>query len=94
MPLAGVPLDSTLMCELRVSTGSVCSLEAILESSEFRSLTLSPSPRMGLGSRLSEEVKLKRVLAGRSRRLPAFALTMRGGLIPACMVVRKSQNQW
>ena len=57
----------------------VRSLEAILESSEVR----SPPPRMGLGSRLSKDVKLKRVLAGKSQRLPVLVLTRRGELTPA-----------
>ena len=75
--LLAVPLGSTRV-ELRASTEFVRSLEAILESSEVR----SPPPRMGLGSRLSKDVKLKRVLAGRSQRLPVFVTTRRGELMP------------
>ena len=74
--LLAAPLGSTRE-ELRASTEFVRSLEAILESSEFRSLP----PRIGLGSRLSKEVKLKRVLAGRLQRLPDFVVTRRGELM-------------
>ena len=74
--LLAVALGST-RAELRASTEFVRSLEAILESSEVR----LPPPRMGLGSRLSKDVKLKRVLAGRSQRLPVFVVTRRGELM-------------
>ena len=88
-PLMLVVSSGSTRTELRASTELVRSLEAILESSEFR----SPPPRMGLGSRLSKDVKLKRVLAGRSERLPLFVLTRRGKLTPAVQSSRSSKGE-
>ena len=81
-PFMLVVASGSTRTQLRASTEFVRSLEAILASSEFR----SPPPRMGLGSRLSTDVKLKRVLAGRSQRLPLFVLTRRGKLTPGVRV--------
>ena len=81
-PGGAMPLSSgRLWMVFRAPTEPVGSVEAILASSELRS-----PPRMGLGSRLSTDVKLKRCLAGRSRRLPLFVLSSRGEPAPVQLV--------
>ena len=82
-PVAEEAASSSLSDKTRKpSTESLRSDEAILESSDLKSLL-----RIGRGSRLSTDVKLSLLLAGRSVRLPLLVLTRRGELRPVCVCV-------